>query len=116
MLGEPTAPSNDQGFMVWFCVLQADFAEVAPYIIEVVTFTEKCFVDSKTRGNLELYPALETFRGRGGARVKAGDSAGVVESVKELLPEGKNGAAVTVCVVQVNEFDELGNRSAKGRG
>jgi hypothetical protein len=97
--GEPATARDDKCFVVWFGVIEADFAEIAPHVVKVVSFTEKCFVDSKTRGNLGLYPALETFRSRGGARVKAGDSAGVVESVKELFPEGEDGAAVTVCVV-----------------
>ncbi len=112
--GEPATSLRYESVVFWFAAVEPFSAEITTDVVIVVCFAHDDFIDGERRGYLMFYVVDETFRSRVGTWIEAGDSAGVVEGVKELLPEGEDGAAVAVCVVQVNEFDKLGNGSAEG--
>jgi hypothetical protein len=112
--GKPAPSLRYESVVFWFAAVEPFSTEITTDVVIVVLFAHDDFVDGERRGYLMLDVVDKTFRSRVRTWIETGDSAGVVESIKKLLPEGENGAAVAVCVVQVNEFDELGNGSAEG--
>jgi hypothetical protein len=97
--GEPAASLRYESVVFWFAPLEPFSAEITTDVVIVVLFTHDDFVDGKRRGDLMFYVLDEGLGGRVGSGVETGYSAGIVEGVEELLPEGENGTACAVCVV-----------------